>query len=47
MRWGDEVWDVGFDLGEGFLVMDYYDLMMLRREFVMSSVLGTEAGLAL
>ena len=47
MRLGDEVWDVGLDLGEGVLVMDYYDLMMLRRGFGMSKVLGTEAGLAL
>ena len=44
---GGEVWDVKIDLGEGFSVMDYYDLMIMRWKSVMSNVLGTEADSAL
>ena len=40
---GDEVWD---RLRRGIFDDDYYDLMMLRWEFVMSNVLGTEPGSA-
>ena len=36
LRWsevhvGDEVWDVRLDVGEGFLMIDFYGLMMLRQ----------------
>ena len=46
MRVGGEVWDVRLDLGEGSLMIDYYDLMVLRWKSAMCDVLGTEPGSA-